>query len=335
MERSSSDRSYKDYSVSLAMILFVVLTISCKKRSTNCGLECIYQPNDLAFNFGFENVSLVQTGNNAHITGVDTAFTSNNNWGDYIDNDQGNLNINYEDGSISERIAEIVRDPQDPTNSVLHFNITSPNVYKGKKPEKARIQLQYHNTQCVKEYYQSCRIFLPKSNMEHLRQDDDLIYWLSIFEFWNNGNWTGEKYPFRITVGLWKDQGSGADIVFQVKGEKDKKLGGFEDLWHEKTDNYPVPFGKWFELEMYLQEGDANNGRFYLAIIPEGGSKTVLFDIHNYTQHPKEKCPDGFTHIHPLKWYTSKEVVDHMKSGGYGLEIFWDDLVVYRNKKPQ
>ena len=63
----------------------------------------------------------------------------------------------------------------------------------------------------------------------------------------------------------------------------------------------------------------------YMSVTPDGGSEQVLFNVVETTQHPKEKCPDGFTHVQPLKWYTSSELVEHMKTAGYSLEIYWDD----------
>ncbi len=60
----------------------------------------------------------------------------------------------------------------------------------------------------------------------------------------------------------------------------------------------------------------------------------MVFDITDTMQHPKETCPDGFTDIHPLKFYTSEKLTDHMKNNGKKLELFWDDWKIYRNKSP-
>lgn len=316
-------------------LLFCLLTLifsSCKK-SINCGVPCDYNE-ELVFNGGFEGVTIEQNGTKAHINGIDTAFTEKNNWDDW---DKGDdvpfFNINYEDGDISQRKADLVDDPIHPGNTVLHYDIKSTNVFKRNDPLKSRIQVQMVDMQCIREYYHTVDIMFP-SDMAQLKSYPDKIIWLSIFEFWNNGNWTGERFPFRITVSLHKEKEVEADLHYNVHAQTFKKPNNFTDVWNETATNFAIPFDQWMELELYVLEGDENNGRFYMAVTPEGGTKEVLFDINNTTQHPKEKCPDGFTHIQPLKWYTSHDLTQYMKDEGKSLEVYWDDWQLWKNKQP-
>ena len=317
----------------LSIAILLLLLGSCKKKSVNCGAECT-ENEELIFNSGFEGVSLMQNGNNARIIGVDTTFTEFNNWNDwYGGNDKGSISIYYEDGDINQRFAEIIEDPLNPGNRVLHYDIQSTNVFTENDPTKSRIQLQLHDTKCMKEYYQKVDIMLP-SEMEQLKAFPNKINWLSVFEFWNNGNWTGEKYPFRITVTLHKEKEVGADLHFNVHAQTFKKPNNFTGIWNETNTSFSIPFDQWMSLELYVLEGDENNGRFYMAATPSGGTKEVLFDIYNSTQHPEEKCPDGFTHVHPMKWYSSHELTQYMKDNGKSLEIYWDNWELYKNKEP-
>ena len=319
----------------VGVLIMTSLLGSCRKKSTNCGLECT-QNEELLFNFGFEDVLLSQNDNRAEISGIDAGYTSNNNWNEWnstADNPAGTISIYYEDGDISQRTAELTSDPLDASNQVLHYKINSTNVSKNNKPSKSRIQMELHDTECIKEYYQTVKIMLP-SSMTILEDYPDKIHWLSIFEFWNNGNWTNEKYPFRITVGLNKISTASDNLHLKVDAQTFKKPNNFKTIWEETATSFDIPFDQWMELELYVLEGDESNGRFYLAVTPDGSAKQVLFDINNTTQHPKEKCPDGFTHIHPLKWYTSHELTDFAKGEGESLEIYWDDWRVWRNKTP-
>ncbi len=319
---------------SLAWLLPVLLTSpACNRQSINCGVECTQPPNEKLFNFGFEGVTIQQAGNSAYISGTDTAYPDHNQWDAFRDNPDGTLSIYYEDGDLSQRRAAVVPAPDNPENHVLLFEIAEPNVKKGRR-KKARVQMQFHQTRCIQEYYQTCRLYLPKASMEYLTQYPEPIHWLTLFEFWNNANWTREKHPFRIAVGLWKAAGVGQSLFFHVKAEVDKSLGGFDPIWEEVNERAPLLFDRWLTITLYVREGDADHGRFYMAVTPDGGQKQVLFDIRNFTQHPKETCPDGYTHIHPMKLYTSDAVVNHMKAGGRKLQVYWDDWVVYRNKKP-
>jgi len=62
------------------------------------------------------------------------------------------------------------------------------------------------------------------------------------------------------------------------------------------------------------KECDENNGRFYMAVTPDRGTKEVLFDLTKLTHHPNEKCPDGFRHFQPLIQYTLDEIINFQKT---------------------
>ena len=286
----------------------------------------------MIFQSNFENTSIVELSETSDgFSGTDLSLDSLNNW-DILNNHPniGELKINYEDGDDSQRYAEISQDPLDSSNQVLHYKIIEPHIKDGSKM-KGRIQASFGGNQCINEYYQSVKLYLHP-DIEHLKQWNEIVHWFSLFEFWNNGNWTGEKYPFRVTVNLVK---TSADVVtdmyFQAKGDYQKN-GKWKDEWRITADNFSVPFGQWMTLELYIKEGDSGTGKFYMSVTPEGGSKTVLFDLAKTTQHPKEKCPDGYTHFQPLKFYTSDKVINFMKDNNKKLEIYWDDWRVYRNK---
>jgi len=248
-------------------------------------------------------------------------------------NEKGRIDILYQGGTEEERIAKLVVDPKEPTNQVLHFDIKSPNVYDGNKATRSRTQMQFHNTSCLKECYQTVRLYFPEE-MSQLKEYLEEIYWLPVFEFWNNANWTDEKNPFRVTVEVVKEAGAENNLHFSAEGQIDETIGAFENVWVEENTDFTIPFDQWMEVELYILEGDQNNDRFYMAVTPEEEEeKQVLFDVTNATQHPKEKCPDGFTHLQPLKWYTSDKLANYMKDQGKSLEIYWDDWSVWRNKR--
>lgn len=316
------------------IILLSILTtifFSCKKKSINCGLDCD-SDEMMIFQSNFENTTINDlTESTAGFNGTDLTLDSLNNWDILNDHPNiGNLKVHYEDGNNTQRYANVVEDPLDPSNHVLHFEITEPHIKDGLKM-KGRVQATFGGNNCIKEYYQTVKLYLHP-DMEYLKQWNEKVHWLSLFEFWNNGNRTGEKYPFRVTVNLVK---TSADVVndmyFQVKGDH-QKFGKWKDDWRITADNFSVPFGQWLELEVYINEGDSNNGHFYMSVTPSGGTKVVLFDITNNTQHLKEKCPDGFTHFQPLKFYTSDKVINFLKDNDKTLAIYWDDWRVYRNK---
>lgn len=312
-------------------IIFIMLT-SCNKQSVNCGIECDYSP-ELIFQTGFNNSTIYsQTDVTDKITGTDTSFVIANSWEGFDSHENiGQFRINYEEGDTTQRYAKIINDYIDPTNKVLQFKIVEPHIQEGTKM-KGRVNAYVSRNNCIKELYQTVRIYIHP-DMEYLKQWDEKFSWLTLFEYWNNSGVYGEKYPFRVTVGLEKASGSGNNIYFHVKADK----GGifkWEAIWEESNLSFPVVFGEWMDIELYINEGDENNGRFYLAITPEGGSKQILFDITNTTQHPNDKCPDGYSEFNPMKLYTSGELIEFMNNNNKSLEVLWDDWKLYKNVSP-
>lgn len=317
---------------SIIFLLFVL--IACRTESINCGLECSYEEEQL-FQTGFNGMSLTNADyGKVDITGVDNEFATLNSWDEFQNHPSiGTVRLSYEDGDDSQRLASVVDDPELSGNNVLKFQIIEPHIKEGGK-YKGRVQMNVAKNQCIKEIYQTIKIRLHP-DMAYLSAWDKRVYWLSIFEFWNNADWSKEKFPFRVTVNLFKDNAeAGSPLRFHVKSDykKNCKNCKWHKSWEEEATNFDIPFGEWMEIELYLKEGDENNGRFYMAVTPDGDSKIELFNITNNTQHPKEKCADGFTHFQPLKFYTSDELINYMKDGGKELSIYWDDWKLYKNK---
>lgn len=302
----------------------------------NCGLDCGSQTEELLFQTGFNTTNL-ENGeyNNVYFSGIDTALSEKNDWEEFTNNDHiGFVEIGYEDGDDSQRKASITSDPDDPTNNVLHYQIFEPHIKEGSK-HKGRIQLSVHDNKCIKELYQSVRLKLHP-DIGHLKTWEDEMAWFTLFEFWNNGAWTGEKNTFRVSVNLYKATGNEEEIYFRVKSDYKKcKTCEWKEVWGETATHFPVSFGEWMTINLYLKEGDESNGRFFMEVTPETGTMPIaLFNITNFTQHPKEKCADGFTHFETMKMYTSEEVINDMKANNKSLSIYWDDWSLYLNKMP-
>ncbi|MCB9224234.1 MAG: hypothetical protein R2780_02295 [Crocinitomicaceae bacterium] len=326
--------SYKILFRALSFLLLVILLSACKKKSINCGVECTYNE-ELIFQTGFEGATLSNGEyENANFTGVDMAFNEKSDWSDLIDHPNiGFVEVGYEDGSDNQRSASIVDDPDSVGNKVLKFNIKEAHIKEGSN-KKGRVQLSVHDNKCIKELYEEISLkFHP--DLAYIKESSDKFYWFTLFEFWNNGAWTKEKNTFRVSVNLYKEEGSGNEIYFRVKSDyKNCKTCEWKEVWGETATAFPVIYGEWMHLELYLKEGDENNGRFMLSVTPEGGSKITLFDIINTTQHPKEKCPDGFTHFEVAKMYTSEDNINYMNSADKELSVFWDNLRLTINKQP-
>lgn len=319
----------------IAKILLLASLISCRHESINCGLDCGPQTEELIFQTGFKQTTLTNGAySNAIFAGTDPDFIEKSDWEGLTSHSNiGFVEIGYEDGEDAQRQASIVADPDDPQNEVLKYQIFEPHIKEGSK-RKGRIQLAVHDNQCINEIYQTVKLKLHP-DIAFFEDREDRLYWFTIAEFWNNGAWTKEKFTFRISINLFKEEGVGNPLHFRVKSDYQKcRTCQWKEVWGETATAFPVVYGKWMALELYLKEGDDQNGRFYLAVTPENGPKTVLFDIKNTTQHPKEKCPDGFTHFEAMKMYLGEEDIDYMKDAQKELVMYWDDWRLYKHKMP-
>ena len=286
------------------------------------------------FQTSFNGTSLTNDDySKVNFSGTDTAYSEFNNWESLEGHSKvGKVQISYEDGEDSERLASIIN---EGGNSYMKFQIMEPHIQEG-SIDKGRVQLNLYNNQCIKEIYQTVRLKLHP-DLAYLKDWEERVSWFSLFEFWNNADWTKEKYPFRVTVNLFKDdKGPVDDMRFHVKGDykKNCKICKWNIDWEQENTNFSVPFGEWMEIEIHLKEGDENSGKFYMAVTPEGGTKEVIFDLTKRTQHYKEKCPDGFTHFQPLKLYMGDKTIDYMNEGGKEISVFLDDWDFWVNKAP-
>lgn len=320
-----------------AFYLFILISVlvSCRKESINCGLDCGTQSEELLFQTGFNNTTVTSGEyDNENLSGTDPDYIDNSNWEEFKGNKKiGFVEIGYEDGEDNQRKASIVDDPDSAGNAVLKYQIFEPHIKEG-TTNKGRIQLAIHDNNCVKEIYQKVKLKLHP-DLAYFLERSDRLYWFTLFEFWNNGAWTKEKNPFRVSVNLNKEEGIGSPLNFRVKSDFQKcRTCDWNEVWDETNNDFSLVFGEWMEIELYIQEGDENNGKFYMAVTPENGSKIVLFDINNTTQHPKEKCADGFTHFESMKMYLGEDDINYMKNATKNLVIFWDDWELYLNKKP-
>lgn len=285
----------------------------------------------LIFQSGFEPDSkVIRSGSEADISGLDRSLSSQSDWV----KDLGNFSLQYQGGDSTMRFAKIIAEPGNPSNHVLYFWLDQPNV----EGIKGRIQANIYGNKGLKEFYQSERIFLH-NDFNTVRTFPDKISWLTIAEFWNNITWSqSEPYGFRITLGIGKPVATESDLYFILEAQDCQLFADnsqkYTTLWSRTNQTVKVPVGKWFTLEYYYMEGDANKGRFYMSIQPDGGNKEVIFDLTSITHNTKDPNPDGVTDFNPMKLYTSKQLINYMKSQGKTLQIYWDDFKLWKDKRP-
>ncbi len=247
----------------------------------------------------------------------------------------GQFRVYFEGGTESQRTATITSDADKPDEKFLRFRITEPNSvieWPTGPQRKSRIQTEVYGNRGLTEVYETVRLrFHP--GMAALRECPQPFHWFTLFEIWNQSFWTDEPFPFRISIGIAKPTGETGDLYFHADANVPAGNNTFDKIWVE-TSTLPVPFGEWMTLELYYREGNAETGRCWFAVTQDGGRRTVLFDVHDYTHHPENAEPSGMKQFNPIKCYTSDWVVDFLKSRGQAAELDWDDLELWTNRQP-
>ena len=315
-------------------IICLFFCLSCNAQDGNVSSKPVAtgSPGELLFQSGFEAGSkVIPYGDRHDLIGKDLSVTEKGDWVADLEKD-GNANFRFEytGGDDSKRYAAIIPEPGNPQNKVLQFWL---NDYwlASENQEKARVQADLYGIKGgYKEFYQSVKVFLT-DDFSALTKYPKQISWLTISEFWNNEWWVAtEKYGFRLTLGIGKPQGE-SDLFFILNAEN----AGQKEVWGERNEKVKVPIGKWFKMDYYFKEGNAETGRFYMAIIPDGGSRQVVYDVKGFTHNTSDPAPNGVTGYNPMKLYTSKEVVSFVKSHGKTLQIYWDDFKLWKDKTPE
>jgi len=289
-------------------------------------LQSYAQTSELIFHSGFEPTTTETTGGN-DIIGIDNSVSPPNNWVNDLENHPniGNFSIFYEGGDDTMRFAKIVQDPTDPTNKILHYWLKHPNVLG----TKGRVQSELYGNNNLTEISQKVRIYLPNDWNIIKNATGGTVEWMVIMTLWNNAGWTTEGNPFKISLGIHKRNPWSSDLNFNLTG--DIKTTYWQHIWEESDSSYSIPVGQWLTLETYFKEGNASNGRFVLAVTPDGGTRHVIFDVTNFTHHPSDTSPDGMRHYNPMKLYTSDVVIDYVRNNGGVLQLYWDDFEIWKD----
>ncbi len=271
------------------------------------------------------------------LRGIDTSRTQANNWGFHgADHTIGDFYFKLEENaSTNDRYAEIVRDPLDPSNSVVSMFLRNPTEVD---PTKGRIQMEIGENWRLTDASISYRLFLGEAYAglkDYTFKSGD---WLNLMELWGEPDVpASEQYPFRISLYIIKSLDN-TQLEYGLRAEKiDRSTPSsgqepWQVVWEQRSKAGTVPIGEWVDVEVYYHEGDAVTGRYYLSVKRQNARKVVVFDVHNVTRHPLDPTPSGLRWINPVKIYCSEGVLKHLSDKGQTLSLMLDDFKFRKNK---
>jgi hypothetical protein len=320
-----------------------LVILACNTRDINFTQD--KENGILLFNSGFEQGSRIIPGTDPYVSddaiiGKDMSVGPPNDW---IEDFSPAKNLQpfrfqYQLGDTTKRKLRIVPDPMNPKNNVLSFWV-SDLWANARGNTVGRIQGNIRTTgfdnegtttDGLQEFYQKNRMFVHE-DVSILGKYSGTGSFFTFLEIWNNHD--SQPYGFRIKLGMGKASSEPGELYFVVNGEDYEKR--WVKVWDSFNTNIPIPIGEWITMEYYVKQGDEKNGRFYVAMTREGREKQVIFDIQNFTHNTKDPEPDGFTFWNPLKLYiTNKDRMEFVKDNGKSLQLYFDDLEVWKDRRP-
>ncbi|RMF16772.1 MAG: hypothetical protein D6761_05670 [Candidatus Dadabacteria bacterium] len=267
---------------------------------------------------GFEpNTALLDRSGSLVLSGTD--LQSGFDWAQDLEAATGaqRVTIQFQGGTDQQRRAWLTDDPVQRGNRTICFELREPNV----GGQKGRVQANLYDTFGFSRFSQRIRLYLGDGFSE-LRDANVTFDWLTLFELWNNPNWTDDPWPFRISVNLIRQDPDRHELVLGAHGQTYTD-GRWENVWEVIATDQPIAVETWTALELEFVEGNASTGRFVVRRIEPAAA--TLLDVTNWTHHPDDANPDGLTHLNPFKLYTSAELINGLHDLGTSLSVCWDD----------
>lgn len=336
-----------------AMLLLLALTAGCKKNAKTIQNEMVNADKEIVSNTSAANTLVFRN----RFQGTNQVVQISPTWKDDLTGNDGladpsdwtqhlevsnpyfsEVFINYEQGTSTQRKAEIIADPTAGApagNKVLKYRISESHITLSDGERKGRIQVELNNKKAMpaggylREYRQKVRMYLhPDFNVLVNSTFPSGPEWVNILEFWNDPTWQAGTYDARLGIYLTKTSAtSGSPLRFLLSNET---------MLPTRYDNYPpitntsfaIPLGKWMTIELYIKEGDASTGKVEMRCTVDGVT-TTIFNKVGITKHPNQPVADGMTSFSPMKLYVGGKTADRFSSVGKSMVIYWDDLEIY------
>lgn len=312
----------------ITLLLFSV--ISPVHANNNWFGSCTKQ-NTTLFQSGFDGVEVESLNNqSATLKAPKKAFACSQPWqsGYLSANGFNGGKLNFEEGTDTERNAKVIYS-QARKSPVLQMTLTAPN----EDTQKGRVQLDLSSIEGNKALSVSTKMFLG-SGFDALKTYPEKMQWFVLSSWWNNAIGDNSPYPFVISIDLVNVTPGYLNFRARSRSYDASTHQWSLPIWIETNTEFSVPVGEWIQLEYKLIEGNALTGNFSLYATTQAGERHTIFNIQNYTHHPSDPTPDGFSDISPIKLYTYNSPVEYVAKQKNTLSIQWDDLMIIGCQQP-
>jgi len=231
---------------------------------------------------------------------------------------------------------EIVADPVNPHVRVMNAVVVDDDPDKS-GTSRAQLTLGFKDGVDLSVYHTSHRMYL-NPDIRFLETYPSSITWFVLSEIWADDGIQSGIFPDGDQAGsarwgftLRKEPGNGQSLFWRIKAEymQPENLA-YNSIWTYENRTVPIPFGKWFTLDIYMKRGDAANGKYKITMTIDGQQPVVLFDVNGstiYPGHPELKI----TNWQNFKLYLDDKYLDYMRTNNKKISVYYNDFKWYKN----
>lgn len=227
---------------------------------------------------------------------------------------------------------QMVLDPAGSGRTVMMGRILDSDPTQP-ATSRAQMTISYKSTTNLPVYHTSHRMYIHP-DLKYIEQYPGVANWFSLFEIWTvrdakmDGDPAGSA---RWGLSLHKASTVGSPIYWHLYGEYMQPASlKYQDFWAYDNKTFPIPFGKWFTLDIYLKRGTGNLGQMTVKVTPDGGTTTTVFNVTGTTMYPN-RSDLYLDSWQPFKLYIGDTWMDWMRGKGKTMSIYYNDYTWYKN----
>lgn len=288
---------------------------------------------EVYFQGNMDNVTITSNSNNSNLyfNGWDALKTHPYIREFYLDNiTSSNTNSNQ------FAYQKIVADPVNPNIKVMNAVVVDDDPNEG-GTTRAQVTMGFKDGVDLPVYHTSHRMYMGP-DVKFIETYSSSITWFVLSEIWAEDGIASGIFPNGDVAGsarwgftLKKEAGSGQPLFWRIRAEyMQPEVLAYNNIWTYENRTVPIPYGKWFTLDIYMKRGDSSNGKYKITMTIDSEQPIVLFDVTGSTIYP------GHPELQLSAWqnfklYLDDAYLDYMRSNNKRLDVYYNDFKWYKN----
>ncbi len=173
--------------------------------------------------------------------------------------------------------------------------------------------------------------------------------WMTLADFFNaeNNEDPWGPHAFRLGLDLYKTAGDNF-FHFAIEGDVRGLNAAGQPAWVESfepiesaitigidddNNTFDIQLGEWMGFVLTVVEGGPGNGHVTLELIQDGTTHVAIDEpTHTVDPDPMNTVRDGFHYFHPIKLYTSDDIINGFNANQASCQIFAQGPCILRQE---